>query len=311
MKINSLTQTFGKKTLYSVDKDGNIQKFNSGVELAQTYGVSKQQVANSLKKSYLIEGRAITDEKQLFNENGTINQEKLEELRKKAAKHRIYAKHTNGTIEKFETIEDAHKSIGISTTEIIRRLSGYYPKKNCIRFYRAPKVEKKDENGNINVVITDTTTTSPNKHKVFVIDSFGRYQEYDSPNDVAKALNISLSYVYSNIQGKNRANFAIVKASDIVKGDEIDPEKIDEFKKTISNKEVLVVDALLNKTKYKNLRQIRTTTPLKTPNTLSKGAVILDNILFIPYAKVVEVDSENNLKVDNQKLLEAFRAYYL
>lgn len=200
-------------SVYAVSPDGVWKKYPSIKQAALDTGMDSSVISSSLSKDYgSINGYSFVFAKDVeaADENGQIriDYNVLKEKFEAVNKNSIYAVYKDGTYKKYFSISDAVEELGLYRSSIsacINGNRGYSKAGGCV-FVKANDVET-FENGHVCVnksllgkFSAGLAETGPKS--VYLFDSKGRYQRYDSAGIASDTLNLSLNAVKRCLSGK-------------------------------------------------------------------------------------------------------------
>ena len=243
--FNNISFTKKKIPVYSIDSDGNYERFNSRSEAAKKLGITAPEINRSAaKRFHKAKGLFFVnaDEIETKKENGEIvvYQEDIDKLLEYRTKEKeIYAFDIHGNYLKFASQTEASKELGIdgrTISSIIlderRSTKGYF-------FAPASKIESKDELGRIFVdreKINNIINREKYSHPIYAIDKKGNYRKFSNQAQAAQELGISRQRIGQVINSINSScnGYYIVDANQVESKDDdgrmlIDKAKIEKM----------------------------------------------------------------------------------
>lgn len=247
-KINSIKEKSledkTKKAVYTIDKDGNYQKYSSIMDAAKATGASDSNINKCLKGTQHTArdfGFLYAEDVERIGSNGEIkiskvkiNQKQKEVITALSTKPVIrpfYAINKNGEYQKFERNADATKELGVHHSKITLCLNGKRDTSGGFAFVYADEVESFDENGNLTLNFNvdnekfDQRTPIP----VYAINRNGRIKKFNSIGEAATKLSLPNRNIKSCILGERETvlGYSFISADEVETVDKNGEIKID------------------------------------------------------------------------------------
>lgn len=220
LKIIKERKKLYKKPFYIMDKMGNYRKFYSHAFVENTLGVGKSRIDYCLKGKCTIDGFAVAlaSEIESRGQKGELIID-LDKLRSKFKKKEgLYAIDKMGNYQKFDTILEASKELGIFYKLIGKACGGTRDITCGYSFLRASEVEIKDSKGHITINhdLINEKRTLLNKNAIYLINQDG-YTRFDSHYDAGEKLGIDPIQILQCIEKHRKTvqGYAVAMASDV------------------------------------------------------------------------------------------------
>ena len=194
-----------KKPVYAIDKDANLQRFESVREAASVLGGSDSNISKCLKgEQHLCAGYGYVyaDEIERKDDSGKIRLDKrkitakVKEINKAIEAQPVirpfYAVDKNGNYIKFERNRDAVHELGVNHSTVKDCLDGKRDTTGGYAFFYADEVEQIDENGNVvvNFDISEEIFDQKTPIPIYSIDKNGKIRRFDSKGAAATKLSV-------------------------------------------------------------------------------------------------------------------------
>ena len=235
-----------EKPLYLVNSDGTYKKYNGPKEAYTDLGYSSSDLNSILHgKRDNIEGKSFVFAYMVesLDDDGNIvlNEEILEETRKRANQNSIYAIYSDGSYRKFSRRKDAIDNLGISGNQVDASLN-YSRVVNGMVLIHANDIEEKTKSG-VSLIreVLEERIRIANKDAIYAVNlSDGEYKKYDSILSASKELNIKEGNIRAVLKGRviKTSGYKFIYANSVEKiNDDGYPVPDEELIREITEKE--------------------------------------------------------------------------
>ena len=244
------------KPFYAVDKDGNYRKFYLQKYVADALGIYKEKISDCLQKRIRsIKGYSFiyASEVESIDKEGNIVVDSDRLTGKTKSDIGFYLVDKNGNYKRFETVEEAHKSLNISYSNILSCILGRQDKTSEYFFIKASDIEIENEDGTISIDETKLQEAMDilNKSAVYLIDKDGKYKRYSTRTEAGNAIGVSLQDISAAAKGRKKTihGYIVLNANEVEKISPdgtitVDEDKIQEAIKAAG--EIRTIDVSVN-----------------------------------------------------------------
>lgn len=318
-----------KRPIYSIDRDGNYQKYMSVSAVARALGGSGTNIVKCLKgnqKTSCGVGFMYADDLERVGTNGkiSINKWKLNAKVKELSAvfdsqpkiRPFYSVDEEGKYIKFEQRSEAGNVLGIDTTHINQCLNKERSTTAGYAFFYADEVEYIDEQGKISVnfEMADDLFGKRTPVPLYAIGQNGKVVKFMSMGEAAKKLSVPRRNIDACLKGErdSAGGFAYIKAEELEVGDWLgktllDTKKIDgKFKQVIKNA-IYVIDADGKYVRYDNAQKAADALNVSQGDVLFCVNGVIRGINEKALVRAIYIDSIKDGKlIRNQDLINKF-----
>ncbi len=146
-----VSESFSRKPIYVIDRNGNCTKYYTRNKAAQALGIDVHTITHCLRGDQ-IKTRggytfALPSEIEVIDDNGNIkiNRKKVRELKNKINNNAIYALSSNRKYKKYLSIKEASDSLHLSEDSIQNCITGKTKRVRNYTFFKAKDIDIIDE----------------------------------------------------------------------------------------------------------------------------------------------------------------------